>query len=234
MASDIGRSFGIVDQAVKSITTVQEYLNVGIEITNEVAMDFVENTDKADAEKQLVEFRDVMLDFVRMERDLKQFQEAVEFVKSQAHNTGRNMEESLDEKLAELKQKNTDKHLLEHVKVQEFNQKIHEILSPDEPYQPQQSCSTSLDDDIEMTQTTINTKCPYTGKEMLIPMKNKICGHNYEKEGILQYIHQRKKKARCPLGGCSNEKPIELSDLEENKELKRYIDRKNRQAKKGR
>ena len=46
MASDIGRSFGIVDQAVKSITTVQEYLNVGIEITNEVAMDFVENTDK--------------------------------------------------------------------------------------------------------------------------------------------------------------------------------------------
>ena len=37
----------------------------------------------ADAEKQMAEFRDVMLDFVRMERDLKQFQEAVEFVKSQ-------------------------------------------------------------------------------------------------------------------------------------------------------
>ena len=37
----------------------------------------------ADAEKQMTEFRDVMLDFVRMERDLKQFQEAVEFVKSQ-------------------------------------------------------------------------------------------------------------------------------------------------------
>ena len=46
MSAEIGRSFGIVDQAVKSITTVQEYLNVGTEITNEVAMDFVENSDK--------------------------------------------------------------------------------------------------------------------------------------------------------------------------------------------
>ena len=53
-----------------------------------------------------------------------------------------------------------------------------------------------VDEDVEMTQTAINTKCPYTGKEMVVPMKNKICGHNYEKEGILQYIHQRKKKAR--------------------------------------
>ena len=35
---------------------------------------------------------------------------------------------------------------------------------------------------------------------------------------------------RCPVGGCPNEKPIELSDLEDNKELKRHIDRQNRQA----
>ena len=46
MAADIGQSFGKVDQAVNSITTVQEYIQVGIEITNEVAMDCIENTDK--------------------------------------------------------------------------------------------------------------------------------------------------------------------------------------------
>ena len=45
MSAEIGRSFGIVDQAVKSITTVQTYLNVGSDITNEVAMDFLENSD---------------------------------------------------------------------------------------------------------------------------------------------------------------------------------------------
>ena len=36
-----------------------------------------------EVKKQVEEFRDVMVDFVRMERDLRQFQEAVEFVKSQ-------------------------------------------------------------------------------------------------------------------------------------------------------
>ena len=40
------QSFGKVDQAVNSITTVQEYIQVGIEITNEVAMDCIENIDK--------------------------------------------------------------------------------------------------------------------------------------------------------------------------------------------
>lgn len=229
MAADIGQSFGKVDQAVNSITTVQEYIQVGIEITNEVAMDCIENTDKAEADNQVEEFHKVMLEFVKMEQELKQFQEAVEYVKSQAVNSGgQNLEEVLNLRLAELQKENNYTSLLNHAKVKELAQKMHETLNPDEPYQPQPSCS--VDDDVEMTQQTVNTKCPYTGKEMVMPMRNKICGHNYEKEGILQYIKQRKKKARCPLGGCSNEKPVELTDLEENRELRRYIDRKNRQA----
>ena len=46
MAANIMQSFGKVDQAVNSITTVQEYIQVGIEITNEVAMDCIENIDR--------------------------------------------------------------------------------------------------------------------------------------------------------------------------------------------
>ena len=36
--------------------------------------------------------------------------------------------------------------------------------------------------------------------------------------------------SRCPVSGCGNDKPIEQGDLVEDKELKRYIDRKNRQV----
>ena len=32
------------------------------------------------------------------------------------------------------------------------------------------------------------------------------------------------------MGGCANTVPIEMSDLEDNKELKRYIDKMNRHA----
>lgn len=37
---------------------------------------------------------------------------------------------------------------------------------------------------------------------------------------------------RCPVGGCMNENPIKKEDLVENKELKRYIEKKIRQEKK--
>ena len=34
---------------------------------------------------------------------------------------------------------------------------------------------------------------------------------------------------RCPVSGCAYDKALSMSDLEDNKELKRFIDRKNRQ-----
>ena len=33
----------------------------------------------------------------------------------------------------------------------------------------------------------------------------------------------------CPVAGCINDKPVEVADLEENKELKRIIEKKVRQ-----
>ena len=47
-----------------------------------------------------------------------------------------------------------------------------------------------------MTQSEVNTRCPYTGKDMVIPVTNKSCKHNYDKEGILFYIKTKKNKAR--------------------------------------
>ena len=35
--------FGVVDQAMKSMKTVEEYIKVGMETTLDVGMDFVEN-----------------------------------------------------------------------------------------------------------------------------------------------------------------------------------------------
>ncbi|KAK3601741.1 hypothetical protein CHS0354_016103 [Potamilus streckersoni] len=225
------RNFGTVDQAVKSITTVDEYIKVGMEIANEVAMDFVEN-DIEHIDEHTVQFRKLMIEFVRMERDLKQFQEAVEFVKEQAKHITEprvNLEAMLDQKLAELKQGNKEHDLIQHEKVLELNQRLAEAKNPEGALKTLQMAPIE-DEDIELTQQTISTRCPYTGSEMVVPMKNKLCGHNYEREGIVNYIKQRRKKAKCPVSGCANEKPMELSDLEENKELKRYIERKNRQA----
>lgn len=58
------------------------------------------------------------------------------------------------------------------------------------------SSASMQEDDIEMTQAMVNTKCPYTGQEMVDPVRNKICKHTYDKVGILEYIKRRGKKAR--------------------------------------
>lgn len=223
--------FGHVDQAVKSINTVEEYIKVGMDIANEVAIDFLESK-KEKSEKDVVEFRKVMLNFVKMEQEIKHLQEAVDFVKQQSQDSDVSLETALDRKLEELKSETSDSMLLQHDKIQEFNQRMRNALHQDEALGfgvPTQGS----DEDVEMTEEKVNTQCVYTGMEMVHPVRNKHCGHNYDKEGIQQYIKRRKEKAMCPRGGCLNEKPLEMSDLEDNKELKRYIERMNSNAKKG-
>ena len=51
------------------------------------------------------------------------------------------------------------------------------------------------DEDLMVEEETQTFKCPYTGKEMVDPVKNTTCGHSYAKEGIMIYIKQRGKRA---------------------------------------
>ena len=53
-------------------------------------------------------------------------------------------------------------------------------------------------------------KCPILTSYMKKPMRNTICGHVYDNEGIR---HVYKTKKICPIAGC--EKPFNLNDLEE-------------------
>jgi len=50
---------------------------------------------------------------------------------------------------------------------------------------------------------TTNLKCPITGMLMEEPMKNKVCGHVYEKHAILNHIRKDHSR-RCPVPGCSS------------------------------
>ena len=51
-------------------------------------------------------------------------------------------------------------------------------------------------DDIVMTCEKISIKCPITQKVMKHPIKNKHCGHCYDREGIEELIRHRGEKAR--------------------------------------
>ena len=54
------------------------------------------------------------------------------------------------------------------------------------------NCEPDDDDDVIMTQEEIGIKCPYTQKVMIEPVQNKHCGHNYEKNGIQEFVLRKK------------------------------------------
>ncbi|KAL5013466.1 hypothetical protein ScPMuIL_007736 [Solemya velum] len=218
--------FAVVDQALKHLKTVEDYLNVGMDTTSSVATDLAE-TEKDVKSTQMKDLEGNLISYLKMERDLKQFLEAVEYVKQQASDAGNSgLEILLDKKLTELKKNNDDALLTHHEKFKEFKQRVWEAQHTDEGPMPQEP--QLEDEDIALTQQEVNTRCPYTGKEMKIPVRNKICNHNYDKDGIQQYMKNRGRKAKCPVSGCGNTKPVDAGDLEENKELKRFIERKNK------
>lgn len=64
---------------------------------------------------------------------------------------------------------------------------------------------------------------PITKTVIRMPYINKFCGHIFNKESILQYIQERKTKAKCPYMGCTNS-VFRESDLKFNEKLKAKID----------
>lgn len=52
------------------------------------------------------------------------------------------------------------------------------------------------DEEMVLTQSDVNTRCPYTGKDMVNPVTNKHCKHNYDRDGIYYYIKIKKNKAK--------------------------------------
>ncbi|XP_075681855.1 E3 SUMO-protein ligase NSE2-like isoform X2 [Rhinoderma darwinii] len=82
------------------------------------------------------------------------------------------------------------------------------------------------DEDVAVTQSTSNFTCPITQMDMVHPVKNKVCGHTYEREAIermIQSKHEKNKNARCPKIGC-DVFDMNISDLVPHSLLKRAID----------
>lgn len=68
-------------------------------------------------------------------------------------------------------------------------------------------------------------KCPVTAMYMEEPMKSKVCGHSYSKQGIMQLL-RGKHHIDCPVAGCNNQSltkdQLEF-DMETEHKVKRHM-----------
>uniref|UniRef100_A0A0B6ZR91 E3 SUMO-protein ligase NSE2 n=1 Tax=Arion vulgaris TaxID=1028688 RepID=A0A0B6ZR91_9EUPU len=199
------------------------YVNVGMDNTIDVAQNIAEYCKGDGKLKQAV--KDIMRDFSEMEKDIQQYARALTIVK----NAGRNSDEKLELLTLfkdELRQIQAgDKQSFEnHPKYIELEERLSDRDLEEQLDSLRATLGGTMDDeDVAMTSVEINIKCPFTGQVMVNPVRNKICNHVYDKDGITAYINSRRAKAKCPVGGCENKDPITKENLEDHKDMKKYI-----------
>uniref|UniRef100_A0A0N7ZAP5 E3 SUMO-protein ligase NSE2 n=1 Tax=Scylla olivacea TaxID=85551 RepID=A0A0N7ZAP5_SCYOL len=87
----------------------------------------------------------------------------------------------------------------------------------------QNNVSANSDGDLVATECSNNFLDPISKKRMTDPVRNKTCGHVYDRGSIASMISKSKNKFKCPAIGCANRKPIKLSDLKEAPDVKRQL-----------
>ncbi|CAH2074964.1 unnamed protein product, partial [Iphiclides podalirius] len=73
--------------------------------------------------------------------------------------------------------------------------------------------------DLAITESQNQYIDPITKRPIVDPVRNKLCGHIYEKEAVVEFIAMGK-KMKCPVAGCGNRENLVPMHLISDDELK--------------
>uniref|UniRef100_A0A8D0HK96 E3 SUMO-protein ligase NSE2 n=1 Tax=Sphenodon punctatus TaxID=8508 RepID=A0A8D0HK96_SPHPU len=219
--------FNIIESSLSSLKSCQSYINVGMDLATNVALDLVESSRKLFGpflDKALAEASNKKKHTLNQVQSFKNFFHKPETIPD--------LKVLVKEKLVALESRNSESELLRNEKFVHFKEQLQKMKTqfglqsvPDENEALEQ-----LDEDIAVTQSQVNFICPITQADMKKPVRNKTCGHTYEEEAILKLIQhkeKRQKKACCPKVGCNN-LDVKRSDLVPDEALKRAIESQNK------
>ncbi|CAD5116318.1 DgyrCDS5222 [Dimorphilus gyrociliatus] len=150
-----------------------------------------------------------MIECINAERENLNIKKAsLEFTSRAEHETQTNFDYSKE--FEKMLKKNTSKM---DPKTNEQYTRLIKTLNNE----PTNTCEDN--DDVVQMDEIKSTICPYSQQEMENPVKNKICGHSYEKSAIAEYIKAKRQRAFCPHAGCSNKKPLSPDSLIRDEEM---------------
>ncbi|NXO90286.1 NSE2 ligase, partial [Certhia brachydactyla] len=221
-------SFNAIDSALSSLKNCQSDINSGMDVATQVALDLVESFND---EEDVNSMEKVMLEYATMDRELnhyiKAFEETINQVKREKPENLPDLENLAQEKFLEMQSKNSDSDLQRNEKYMCFKEQLKEMKK-----QYGNDTFEQIDEDIAVvSRSQTNFICPITQMTMKKPVRNKVCGHIYEEDAILEMIQtqkQKKKKVRCPKMGCSHD-DVKGSDLVPDGILKRVLDSQKKQ-----
>ncbi|XP_067952131.1 E3 SUMO-protein ligase NSE2-like [Watersipora subatra] len=212
-----------LDQAVGGLKKAEQYIGHGITTLPDLASEFL-TLNTVNTKEGVGEYRALLKEYIEMQQDSTIYTSCIEQVK-QLINNSRIKSEDVTRKLDEFYAKSREK--LPDVSTTEGYAAFERVVSS---AQGAEQREFREGEDLMVQEETQSFKCPYTGKQMVNPVKNINCGHSYEKDGIIVYIKQRGKRAKCPFAGCANQSFITQRSLVPDLKLKKEIERRNRQA----
>ncbi|NXG04522.1 NSE2 ligase, partial [Sakesphorus luctuosus] len=225
--------FKTIDTSLSSLKNCRSLISSGMDIATKVAFDLVESFND---EEDVNSMEKVMLEYAEMDREvdnyIRAFEEMINQIKREKPENIPDIENLLKEKLTAIESKNSDSDLQRNEKYMYFVDQLKEMKKQFRHISDNGNDTIEqIDEDIAVTRSQMNFICPITQMEMRRPVRNKVCGHIYEEEAILEIIQsrkQKKKKVRCPKMGCSHV-DVKGSDLVPDEALKRVIDSQNKQ-----
>ncbi|KAF7659553.1 hypothetical protein LDENG_00296820 [Lucifuga dentata] len=228
-------SLSAVHASISSLRDCQTDIKTGMDIVTDVAIDLAEAQD-GEANSGIKEMEAMILEYAKLDREINHFTDVVQQVTAELSiqpseamsGLSAMVKERFSERIAGL----SDAELQNHQKVVAFKDSIMNTLNQANPESAENM--EELDEDIAVTQSQVNFTCPLTQVEMLNPVKNKKCNHNYDKEAIVGLIKTRqnqKKKCCCPVVGCGNT-DVREADLVPDLILRRKIQSQKRQSNK--
>ncbi|XP_041649810.1 E3 SUMO-protein ligase NSE2 isoform X1 [Cheilinus undulatus] len=226
-------SLSAVHGTLSSLKACQADIGTGMDIVTDVAMDLAETHSEA-GNRGVADLEAMILECAKLDREINFFVDVVQQVTTEATTQQPEAMFSLAAKVKEQFQARTaqlsDAELQNHQKVVAFKDSIKNSANQANT-EPEEDME-ELDEDIAVTQSQVNFICPLTQVEMVKPVKNKTCNHNYEEEAIRGLIKNKriqKKKCRCPVVGCGNS-DVKESDLVPDQLLRRQIQSQKRQS----
>ncbi|CAK6954358.1 E3 SUMO-protein ligase NSE2 [Scomber scombrus] len=226
-------SLNTVVGMLSSLQSFQTDIGTGMDIVTDVAIDLVETQD-GEVHPGIKDMEAMILECAKLDREINHFVDVVKQVTSEVatqqpeamFSLSDNVKEQFTERIARL----SDTDLQKHQKVVAFKDSIKNSLN--QANRESEENMEELDEDVVVSQSQVNFTCPLTQVEMVNPVKNKKCNHQYDEGAILGLIkakHSQKKKCRCPVVGCGNT-DINESDLIPDQILRRRIQSHKRQT----
>jgi len=204
-----------------------KYIKVGMDFTNTVTQRIMENLEGEERDEHLKNMRSIMVDYLKMEHEYNTARKVIASLKKDLEAENADMNKDIEEDY----NKNYQDELKRVGKTQEDYKNDERYVQLDQKISGGDGGGGDDDDELVMTGNDDQIpKDPWSLKEIVDPVKNKVCNHIYEKAVVEKNISRSqsgKKQLKCPKVGCVNPS-IKMSDLIPDQETLRKIKKKRR------